>query len=700
MNRFRTILLALLLPFGLTETPEAAQVVRGPYLQSAGPDRMTVCWRTDVATTSELAWGDTVAVSGVPAIDPGTRTDHAVTLTGLAAATRYYYRVKGTPASGAAVDLGGSSHWFRTAPSPGTDTPLRLWVVGDSGYNYPPAIATYNAYMSQTAQAGKHTDAFVMLGDNAYTFGTDTEYQNAVFNRYGPLLRNTPVWSAIGNHDGQQVPPYTALMPYDSIFRFPSAGESGGVPSGSERYYSFDHGPVHFICLDTNTPGNFDDAPGGGGMVDWLQADLHACTSDWIIAFMHQGPYTKGKSHDSDVEYGMRRTRDHILPLLENYGVDLVLYGHSHVYERSGLIDGHYGQSSTWNAATMRKQPGNGSDLGGVDGAGNFVPGPSLAGGAYRKPAATARSGTVYTVLGAGSFAHEWVGSSTAIVNPTPHPAHQVSLLAVGGMVVEIDGGRLNARYVDYTGAIRDDFTILKGAEYRIAGPDPAFTAPSSPAVGFGVCRDGAIGSAESISFSTVSLTGPAVSPTAGTLAFAAGASEAAATFTAGTPGARFRFELQEAFRTVQAGAAPRRAYRIAAPAAMEASIEATPATTWYASHFGSLPASPAVWETDTDGDGRALLIEYATGGNPSGPDALPAGRTEGGNFVYRYFRAPGRTDLSFGAWLSGDLENWQPAGSLDLSDGPASLQGEPRRVVVPLGPDPRFIRLEAAFAP
>jgi len=60
----------------------------------------------------------------------------------------------------------------------------------------------------------------------------------------------------------------------------------------------------------------------------------------------------------------MRDMRENALPILEAAGVDLTLAGHSHVYERSFLIDGHYGTSGTWNPAFHLVDGGNGDPLG------------------------------------------------------------------------------------------------------------------------------------------------------------------------------------------------------------------------------------------------------------------------------------------------------------------------------------------------
>ena len=93
-----------------------------------------------------------------------------------------------------------------------------------------------------------------------------------------------------------------------------------------------------------------DDAPSDSPARAALRADLAATTQDWVIAYFHHPPYTKG-SHDSDnpSDSGgrMRDMRENILPILDSTGVDLVMTGHSHSYERSFLLNGHYGLSTT-----------------------------------------------------------------------------------------------------------------------------------------------------------------------------------------------------------------------------------------------------------------------------------------------------------------------------------------------------------------
>ena len=139
------------------------------------------------------------------------------------------------------------------------------------------------------------TDAILLLGDNAYPDGTDADYQKAIFEMYPTILKTTPVWSCLGNHDGKSANSLTQSGVYYDIFTLPTQGQAGGVMSGTEAYYSFDYANVHFIALDSHDSDRSPD----GAMMQWLKADLAATQRDWIIAFFHHPTYTKG-THDSD----------------------------------------------------------------------------------------------------------------------------------------------------------------------------------------------------------------------------------------------------------------------------------------------------------------------------------------------------------------------------------------------------------------
>ncbi len=425
--------LVLLLPLALP----AQSVTRGPYLQLQTPVSAVVAWRTDVPTDSRVLYGTAVSALTSSASDPTPTTEHRLTLSGLATETRYYYSV-GT----SSVPLAGAdaSHYFSTAPPAGAARPVRMWVTGDSGTADARPRAVRDSYLAFAA--GRATDVWLMLGDNAYVNGTDSEYQAAVFDVFPGILRNTFLWPTLGNHDGYSANSATQTGPYFDIFTLPAAGQAGGLASGTEAYYSFNYANIHFVCLDSYGSPRGPADP----MLTCLAADLAVNTRDWTIAYWHHPPYSKG-SHDSDVEGELVEMRQQALPVLEAGGVDLVLAGHSHAYERSFLLDGHYGASTTL-VPSMKKDGGSGRETGT---------------GAYRKRAGVRpREGTVYVVAGTSGQ----IGGGTL-----NHPAMFYSLAELGSLVLDVEGDRLDARFLTSTGAIADSFTILRSTQFHTVTP-------------------------------------------------------------------------------------------------------------------------------------------------------------------------------------------------------------------------------------
>ncbi len=431
----RCICLLSLTAGWLTLDLHGAVVTRGPFLQIATPDSITICWRTDVSTSGTVRYGAQPNDLSFSTDEAATNTDHAVRLSGLTPATTYYYSI-GTPQETLAK---GPDCQFVTAPIPGQAHPTRIWVIGDSGVfdtGYGDVVSVRKAYYDYTRK--RRTDVWLALGDNAYLSGTDLEYQHNFFDVFAWLLRQTPVWPTIGNHETYAVP-VGQRFPYLDIFTLPTAGEAGGVPSGTENYYSFDHANIHFVCLDSMTP----DRSTNGPMANWLRADLAATTSQWIIAYWHHPPYSMG-SHNSDWEVELIEMRQTFGPILEAKGVDLVFSGHSHNYERSFLLRGHYGKSTTLQPEMILDR-GSGREQ---------------ETGAYIKPVSgpLANQGTLYVVAGNGGAAESRDGH---------HPVMFTDEMQLGSVVVDINSNRLDLVFLRETGAIDDSFTIIK------ADPEP-----------------------------------------------------------------------------------------------------------------------------------------------------------------------------------------------------------------------------------
>ena len=451
-NRFaalttRWMLGAVLWIAAFSGAAEAQTITRGPYLMIGTSSSVMVRWQTSASTSGRVYYGTNPWNLTTFVDDPAAGIDHAITLPGLAPDTRYFYTVGTTSAKLAS----GLKYKFLTSPLTGTSKPTRVWVLGDAGTGNVNAMAVRDAYL--TFNGARETDLLLFLGDNAYAVGAEAEYQANHFDIFANSLRDTISWYTLGNHET-----YTGAVgahPYFSLFNFPTTAQAGGMPSGTKSYFSFDYGNMHFISLDSMET----NRAVGGTMYNWLLADLQANTKPWLIAYWHHPAYTKG-THDSDTEIELIEMRQNMLPLLEQYGVDLVLAGHSHVYERSYLINGHYGNGNTF-AAAMKLAAGSGR--------------PADAGGAYTKPTMGVQpnKGTVYITAGSSGQAGPFSGA--------PLPAMFVSMSNLGSMVLDFNGNRLDASFVRENGTVADSFSLIKGTS---AGNIPPTVSIATPTTG------------------------------------------------------------------------------------------------------------------------------------------------------------------------------------------------------------------------
>jgi hypothetical protein len=343
---------------------------------------------------------------------------------------------------------GDSNTFFVTHPPIGKPQPTRVWVLGDPGTRKKAERDVRDAYYKWTGN--RPTDFWLMLGDNAYTAGKDTEYQGAIFDTFGAMLRKSVLWPSLGNHDAGSANSPTQFGVYYDIFTLPAQAQAGGVMSGTEAYYSFDYANIHVVCIDSSD----SDWAKNGLMMRWLEADLKANKQDWLIAYCHHPPYTRGShnsDNDRDSEGRMRMMREVVAPMLEEHGLDLMLTGHSHAYERSYLLDGFYGRSTNINDTVHFKSRNDGR----ADGT-----------GIYAKPTLgpAPHEGAIYVV--AGSSGQTSGGRLT-------HPISYLSLNVLGSLVLDFDGPRLDATFIDDKAAVRDRFTIVKGRKPEDAESKP-----------------------------------------------------------------------------------------------------------------------------------------------------------------------------------------------------------------------------------
>ncbi|MBD2757814.1 metallophosphoesterase [Spirosoma validum] len=432
--------LVTLFVFFLTLIQAVAQspiVVRGPYLQVVTPTSVVVRWRTDQPTTGRVWFGASENQLTRDMRESEAKLEHSLTLTGLQPATKYAYAIGYDDTKLAS----GSDYYVKTAVPAGDTRPLRFWVLGDFGSNNDNQKNVYQAYRNATAT--RPADLWVWLGDNAYSFGLEQEYQDYVFSVYPPTLRNTPIFMTPGNHDYADSRT-NFNIPYYQLFSFPEKGEAGGIPSNTKSYYSADYGNVHLISLDSqaNQPEDgFRIYDTTSTQIQWLKRDLVANKLPWKVVIFHHPPYSKG-GHDSDTEEQMKLIRENLTPILERYGVDLVLNGHSHGYERTYRMKGMTGLAKTFDKSRHVVE----STSGRYDGSPNSC------------PILTKGEGTVYVINGSGGQ----IGGQSV---DFPHPGTVYNNVTLGGsMILDVNDNRLDAQFLMADGSIQDKFTIVKNA--------------------------------------------------------------------------------------------------------------------------------------------------------------------------------------------------------------------------------------------
>ena len=441
----------------------AQTLTRGPYLQMGNQTGVTIRWRSSIATNSRVTWG-TVFGTYPNTVDSATvTTEHIVRISGLTPDTKYYYTIGSTVASLQATN----TNYFTTLPPANTTRKLKFLAFGDCGNNSTNQVDVKNAALAYIGS--NDIDALLGIGDNAYNSGIDNEFQLEFFDIYkNDLFRNKKLYLVPGNHDYGNSSANTGVRnnAYYNSFTQPTAGELGGTPSGTEAYYSYDVGDVHLVALDSygmensNTTKLYDTL---GAQCVWLKNDLTVNTKKWVIVYFHHPPYTK-TSHNSDfnragAELDLVAMREKFIRILERFGVDLVLCGHAHGYERSYLLKNYFNTYASplddidFNIATHTALGTNQNAK--YDATANSCP--------YVYNSGKINHGSVYIVAGS---AGQLGGSATGY----PHDAMFYSNNTNGGsFYFEVDSNRLDAKFLSYSGTggsvvpvIRDQFTIFK----------------------------------------------------------------------------------------------------------------------------------------------------------------------------------------------------------------------------------------------
>jgi acid phosphatase type 7 len=375
-----------------TTARAAATLTRGPYLQSLLGTSVVVMWSTGAPSTGKVRWKAPDGASG-EASEPAPVAEHRVSISGLVPGASYRYAVM----DGATAI--SEEFAFRTAPPPG-EGPVKIAVAGDTGSG-----DIHEADVAAVIE-GMHADLFVHTGDFDYLYDVD----RAVFDPYGTTLPRTCFYPSMGNdHDPNQDWPTLFTLPFDA-------------PREVGIYYSFDWGPVHFTAIDTQI--GLDE---GSPQRTWIEADLTAARErrvPWLVLFFHRPPYTVGRYSSGTLLAKTLEIRAAIEPVVERFGVDLVLNGHDHNYQRTYPVK--------QGAAVASDQEPH-----------------------YASP-----GGCIYVVTGGGG---RTLYSESAT---SDHGVNRIYSKTFHAVELVISSLRIDARAIADSGTVIDSFSIEKGAPF------------------------------------------------------------------------------------------------------------------------------------------------------------------------------------------------------------------------------------------
>lgn len=210
------------------------------------------------------------------------------------------------------------------SPSPSVDSGVKPYLIATAGdiacdptntfYKHGRGTTNWCRQSDTASLIGRvHPDMVVPLGDDQYDEGKLGQYRSTYTRTWGKFKNIT--YSVIGNHD------YWAGKPQGYFDYF---GPRAGDPM--KGWYSLDRAGWHLVTLNSNCTYEIDCKP-GSAQYEWLKQDLASSSATCQVAFMHHPRFSSGP-------HGDERSVTPLWQLLYNAGVDLVLDGHDHIYER------------------------------------------------------------------------------------------------------------------------------------------------------------------------------------------------------------------------------------------------------------------------------------------------------------------------------------------------------------------------------
>ena len=418
-------------------TRNFAWTVKGSFLGS------TMAVRYRVAGTS--SWTSVDAVKKIESKGDISGEDYfECDISGLTASTTYEYQIG--KKDGASASDWSKTYTFKTAAESITD--FSFIAIGDTqGHNWggddyddtkSNKGAKYSKLAYDVALSEMSDPSFIMHTGDVVEDGDKVDLWNLFFKAFSDYGTSIPLFATMGNHDSW-IEDKNFL--FDLHFNHPNTGPSAdttpldptdinNIPNSTtnnttgiqhvaanigETTYSFNYGDVHFISLNSGGMEPGPDACLVEAQREWLIADLEANKdARWTIIFQHQPVYhRRGGSED----------RSMLNDVIEGYGVDLVIQGHSHLNTRTyPMVNG--GEIATKEYTDLIPEG----------------------------------TGTIYTTIGSAALNHDGVSSETLVecmYNVVVPDYYQPTYTTV-----DVDGDRIVVTTKQVNGLIIDRFVI------------------------------------------------------------------------------------------------------------------------------------------------------------------------------------------------------------------------------------------------
>ncbi len=371
-RRVGAVALVVALVGGVGATTAAADAA------AAGISQVKLSYRNDPTTSIAVSWRDNATAGpGVLQLVPSAAADFAscgsagsacvvvdaqrrsigssdggpygyyqADATALKPGAAYTYRV----VDGAAV----SPQYGFTTPS-GGNSPLRAAFLGEvhigdevqPGWPVPALKPTLEQIRASGAQF------VISAGDNINTGTNETEWER-LFQADPATFASVPMSSAVGNHETYGA--FSKGVPSEQYFAAFPAPANG---DGSGRYFSYDVNGVHFAVVEANleTPRPYFDRE-----MAWLDADLKAAAkrTRFQVVVDHSPPF-HSKTSRVTPNYENPEFREQLVPLMDKYGVEMVVSGHDKHYVRSYPLVGKRDRGAVPAISPRRVGPGKGT---------------------------------------------------------------------------------------------------------------------------------------------------------------------------------------------------------------------------------------------------------------------------------------------------------------------------------------------------